>query len=463
MYLFAIAVFLLTYAVIVSEKVHRTIAALLGAGLLALSGVLSVEDAIHYIDWNTLGLLIGMMIIVGITRNTGVFEYMAVKAAKSAQGNPIKIMMAMAAVTAVTSAFLDNVTTVLLIVPVTLAITRQLKVNPVPFLIAEIIASNIGGTATLIGDPPNIMIGSSTGLGFMDFVVNLAPVIIIVHIVTIVILTLIYRKHLTTTPELQKSIMTMDEKQEIKDSHLLKQCLIVLALTILGFIIHQYIHMESSVIALSGASLLLLLSCREDPEQALHAVEWPVIFFFTGLFLIVGGIEKVGVIEAIARFTIDITNGLLVPASMLILWISAIASAFIDNIPFVATMIPLIKDMGRLGMSGDINLLWWALSLGACLGGNGTIIGASANVVVCGMAEKRGIPITFISYMKVAFPTMLVSIIICMVYLLFWYQYHGWGLIIGTLVIGAILYVISIPLNNFLSKNATAQKTSSKA
>ncbi|MFA5385209.1 MAG: ArsB/NhaD family transporter [Eubacteriales bacterium] len=454
MYLFAVAVFLLTYAVIVSEKVHRTIAALVGAGLLALSGVLSVEDAIHYVDWNTIGLLIGMMIIVGITRRTGVFEYLAVKAAKMVKGNPVKIMMALATVTAVASALLDNVTAVLLIVPVTFAITKQLKVNPIPIIVTEIIASNIGGTATLIGDPPNIMIGSSTGLGFMDFVFNLAPVIVIIHVLTIVLLTLIYSKQLVTTAELQQGIMKMDEKKEIKDLTLLKQCLIVLGLTILGFVIHQYIHMESSVIALSGASLLLLLSSREDPEQAFHAVEWPVIFFFVGLFLVVGGIEKVGVIEAIARFTVNVTQGQLVPAGVLILWVSAIASAFVDNIPFVATMIPLIQDMGELGMSGNLNFLWWSLSLGACLGGNGTIIGASANVVVVGMAEKRGAPITFINYMKVAFPTMLLSIVISMFYLLFWYYYNGWALLI-TLAIGVALAVLSIPLNNVLSKRAT--------
>ncbi|MFA5383145.1 MAG: ArsB/NhaD family transporter [Eubacteriales bacterium] len=454
MYFFALAIFLLTYAVIVSEKVHRTIAALIGAGLLMLSGVLTVEDAIEYIDWNTIGLLIGMMIIVGITRNTGVFEYLAVRAAKMVKGNPVKIMMALALVTAVASAFLDNVTTVLLIVPVTFAIARQLKVNPIPILVAEIISSNIGGTATLIGDPPNIMIGSSTGLGFMDFVFNLAPVIVVVHVITVTLLILIYRKHLVTTPELQKGIMKMDEKEELKDISLLKQCLVVLSLTILGFVIHQYIHLESSVIALSGASLLLLLSSRHDPEQALHAVEWPVIFFFAGLFLVVGGIEKVGIIEAIARFTIDVTHGLMVPAGMLILWVSAIASAFVDNIPFVATMIPLIKDMGQLGMSGDLNFLWWSLSLGACLGGNGTIIGASANVVVVGMAEKRGFPITFISYMKVAFPAMLVSIVLSMCYMLFWYHYHGLVSILGTLAVGVVLALITIPINNSLSKSA---------
>ncbi len=462
MYFFALAIFLLTYAVIISEKVHRTIAALIGAGLFMLSGVLTIEDAIEYIDWNTIGLLIGMMIIVGITRNTGVFEYLAVRAAKMVKGNPVKIMMALATVTAVASALLDNVTTVLLIVPVTFAIARQLKVNPIPILVTEIISSNIGGTATLIGDPPNIMIGSSTGLGFMDFVFNLAPIIVVVYVITITLLIPIYRKHLVTTPELQQGIMKMDEKEELKDVSLLKKCLIVLGLTILGFVIHQYIHLESSVIALSGASLLLLLSSRHDPEQALHAVEWPVIFFFAGLFLVVGGIEKVGIIEAIARFAIDVTNGMMVPAGLLILWVSAIASAFVDNIPFVATMIPLIKDMGQLGMSGDLNFLWWSLSLGACLGGNGTIIGASANVVVVGMAEKRGSTITFISFMKVAFPAMLISIVLSTGYMLFWYHYHGLVSLLGTLGLGVVLAVITIPINNSLSKTAVSEKGSVK-
>lgn len=456
--IFATAIFLLTYAVIISEKIHRTIVALLGTSLLLLTQVLSMEDAVHYVDWNTIGLLTGMMIIVGITRRTGVFEYLAVKAARLARGNPLMIMASLATVTAVVSAFLDNVTTVLLIVPVTFAIARQLEVNPVPVLVAEIIASNVGGTATLIGDPPNIMIGSQTHLGFMDFLINLTPVIVVVHVVTITLLTLIFRKQLVTKPELQKNIMKMDEKKELKDLPLLRQCLVVLGLTILGFVLHQYLHLESSVIALSGASLLLLLSSRREPEHALHAVEWPVIFFFVGLFLVVGAIDKVGVIEAIARFTLDVTHGQLVPAGMLVLWVSAILSAFVDNIPFVATMIPLIQDMGRLGLTGDLNFLWWALSLGACLGGNGTIIGASANVVVVGMAEKRGCPITFLAYMKVAFPIMLVSIVLCTAYLLFWYYYHGWVSLVVTLGAGIFLGLVSIPVNNLISRRQEKKK-----
>ncbi len=447
--IFATAVFLLTYAVIVSEKIHRAVAALVGAALLALTGTMNLEEAVHAVDFNTIGLLVGMMIIVGITRRTGVFEYLAVKAARRAKGEPLRIMAALSLVTAVLSAFLDNVTTVLLIVPVTFAIAGQLQISPIPFLIAEIIASNIGGTATLIGDPPNIMIGSQTHLGFMDFVINLTPVVVVIYILTIFCLRIIYRRQLVSRPELQEKIMRMNEKDEIKDPVLLKKCLVVLCLTIAGFVLHQFLHLESSVIALSGASLLLLLT-REDPEHVLHAVEWPVIFFFVGLFIVVGALEKVGVIEAVARFSLEITRGQLMPAAMLILWVSALASAFVDNIPFVATMIPLIHDMGRLGQMGNLDLLWWALSLGACLGGNGTVIGASANVVVIGMAEKRGVLITFISYLKVAFPLMLMSIMVSTVYLLFWYHYHGLVSLVGTLVVGVVLGVLSILLNKFL-------------
>ncbi|KJS16670.1 MAG: membrane protein [Peptococcaceae bacterium BRH_c4b] len=414
--LFTGGIFLATYAMIMLEKIHRTVVALAGAMIVILAGIISQKQAVGYVDFNTIGLLIGMMIIVGVTRHTGVFEYMAVYAAKAAKGEPAKIMISLATITAVTSAFLDNVTTVLLIVPVTFAIVKQLDINPIPFLIAEVVASNIGGTATLIGDPPNIMIGSATGLGFMDFAFALTPVIVVVHIATMIWLRILYRKDMVTRDELKRNIMAMDEKKEIKDERLLRKCLVVIGITVLGFVLHQYLHMESGTIALGGATLLLLLT-REDPEHALAAVEWPVIFFFVGLFIVVGALEHVGIIEAIAIKSLELTGGAMLPTGLLILWLSAIASAFVDNIPFVATMIPLIQDMGRLGGIADLNPLWWSLSLGACLGGNGTLIGASANVVVAGMAEKRGIIISFISFTKVAFPMMIMSIIICTAYL----------------------------------------------
>lgn len=418
----ASVVFLATYAVIVSEKIHRTVAAFFGAAILVLAGIMAPERAVHAVDWNTIGLLVGMMIVVGVTRETGVFEYLAIKAAKLAGGRPLAILASLAAVTAVLSAFLDNVTTVLLIVPVTFAIARKLEVSPLPFLVAEILASNIGGTATLIGDPPNIMIGSATHLGFMDFVINLTPVIVLIHVTTIFILQIIYRKQLRIAPEVQKRIFEFDERQELKDIPLLRKCLVVLGLTILGFVLHQYLHLESSVVALAGASLLLVVT-RAEPERPLHAVEWPVIFFFIGLFVVVGALEEVGVIRMLAELAMDVTGGVIIPTGMLILWLSAIASAFVDNIPFVATMIPLIKDMAQIGqITGDsLNYLWWCLSLGACLGGNGTIIGASANVVVVGMAEKRGCPITFTGFLKIALPLMLMSIMISSGYMMLWY------------------------------------------
>ncbi|OPX91544.1 MAG: Arsenical pump membrane protein [Pelotomaculum sp. PtaB.Bin013] len=417
---FAIAIFLGTYFLIILDKIHRAVVALLGAALILLFHVIEQERAIKAVDFNTLGLLIGMMVIIGITRKTGLFEYLAIISAKWAKGEPVRIMIALATVTAVVSAFLDNVTTVLLIVPVTFAIAGRLKLNPIPFLIAEVIASNIGGTATLIGDPPNIMIGSATGLGFIDFVIALTPVIIVVHIANMIWLKVLYKKQLQTTPELKQNIMTMDEQSEIKDRPLMKKCIWVIALTIIGFVVHQYLHLEGATIALAGATFLLLVTLN-DPEEALGTVEWAAIFFFIGLFIVVGALEEVGVIEYIARKSLAMTGGAMVPTGLLILWLSAIASAFIDNIPFVATMIPLIKDMGTIGGITDLNPLWWSLSLGACLGGNGTLIGASANVVVASLAEKRGVIITFNSFTKVAFPMMLMSVSICMIYLLFRY------------------------------------------
>jgi len=447
----ATSVFLITYVVIVSEKVHRTVAALVGAALVVLAGIIDPEKAVHAIDFNTIGLLVGMMIIVGITRHTGVFEYLAIKAAKSSKGEPLRIMAALTLITAVLSALLDNVTTVLLIVPVTFAIARQLKITPLPFLIAEIIASNIGGTATLIGDPPNIMIGSATDLGFMDFIFNLTPVVVVIYVLTIPLLQLIYRKQLLAREDLQANIMRLNEQEELKDPVLLRKSLLVLSLTIFGFALHQYVHLESSVIALSGATLLLLIT-KEDPEHALQIVEWPVIFFFIGLFVVVGALEEVGVIEAVARWSLEMTGGNVLPTGVLILWLSAVASSFVDNIPFVATMIPLIHDMGRIGGIADLNFLWWSLSLGACLGGNGTVIGASANVVVIGMAEKRGQYIGFTDYFKIAFPLMLMSIVISTGYLLFWYIYHTETAMAITLGVGIVLALLIKMLNRLLTK-----------
>ncbi len=415
----AVVIFLLTYGLIISEKVHRAVVALAGAVLLVFLGVLTQHEAVASIDFNTLGLLIGMMIIVGITKHTGLFQFLAIWSARAARGEPIRILLVLAAVTAVLSAFLDNVTTVLLIVPVTLSVTEALGVPPIPFLFAEIIASNIGGTATLIGDPPNIMIGSATGLGFLDFVKNLTPVIVVIFIATAFCFWLIWGRSLRVKQEQKTRILNFDPRAQIRDWLLLKKSLFVLSLTILGFLLHQYLRLESATIALSGAALLLILS-RTDPEEALLAVEWPTIFFFLGLFVVVGALDKVGVIHAVARGSLQLTGGKLATTAFLILWLSALASAFVDNIPFVATMIPLIRDLGALtGM--PLLPLWWALSLGACLGGNGTLIGASANVTVAGIAERNGCPFSFLEYTKVAFPLMLISIIIAHIYLYLFY------------------------------------------
>ena len=418
----ALVVFILTYALIMSEKVHRAIAALLGGMLLILAGVLSQEVAIEHIDWNTLGLLIGMMIIVGITRKTGVFQYLAVKAVQISKGEPIRILISLATITALLSAFLDNVTTVLLIVPITFTIAGAMGLNPIPFLMSQILASNIGGTATLIGDPPNIMIGSQTHLGFMDFLVNLTPVIIVIHIVTMLIFYFLYRNKLKVSDEVKQKVTQVNPLEEIKDYTLLRKSLLVLGLTILGFILHQMLHLESATIALSGAALLMLIS-KEEPEEIFLSIEWPSIFFFAGLFIVVGGLVETGLINRLAQWALNVTAGNFKLTGMLILWLSAIASAFVDNIPFVATMIPLIHQMGSLGglTPEALEPLWWSLSLGACLGGNGTIIGASANVIVAGLAEKNGYKLTFVGFMKLAFPLMLISIIISTGYLLLFF------------------------------------------
>lgn len=412
----ALSIFLITYAVIISEKIHRTIISLLGGLLMIWFGILTQESAIHHIDFNTLGLLIGMMIIVNITAQTGLFGYIAVWSAKKVKGDPIKILIVLSLVTAFASAFLDNVTTVLLVVPVTLSITSQLKVNPLPFLITEIFAANIGGTATMIGDPPNIMIGSAVKeLTFLSFIDNLAFVSFIILIMTVLLFSIIYRKQLVTTFELKQLLLEKNEKSELTNKKLLYKCLFIIALTISGFFLHQFIHIETATISLIGASLLLLITGDKYLDRALEKVEWTTIFFFIGLFVIVGGLVDTGLIAAFAEKALSWTGGELRATTLLILWMSAILSAFVDNIPFVATMIPMIKEMGRIGMT-DLEPLWWSLSLGACLGGNGTLIGASANLVVAGLAAKEGHPISFVKYLIIGFPLMILSIIISTIY-----------------------------------------------
>lgn len=419
--LLAIGIFLCIYGLIISEKIHRTIVAMIGGVLMVGLGIVDQETAIHHIDFNTLGLLVGMMIIVGITAETGLFKYIAVLAAKKAQGKPVSIMVALSIITAVGSAFLDNVTTVLLMVPVTFSITRQLQVAPIPFLITQILASNVGGTATLIGDPPNIMIGSAVKeLTFMAFIKNLAPIAIIILVVYIPFFIWLFRKQIQTTPELMCGLMKLDEKELITAPKLLFKCIAVLGLTIIGFFLHQLLHLESATVALAGAFLLLLLTGEKLMEEALAKVEWTTIFFFVGLFVLVSGLIETGVIAKLAEQAIELTGGDLFASSMLILWLSAIASAFLDNIPFVATMIPMIQEMGNMGVN-NLEPLWWSLALGACLGGNGSLIGASANLIVAGMSGKEGYPISFLQFLKYGFPLMLLSVSISTLYV--WLRY----------------------------------------
>jgi Na+/H+ antiporter NhaD/arsenite permease-like protein len=417
----AIGIFLISYGLITSEKIHRTIVAMLGGILMLIFGIVNQETAIHHIDFNTLGLLIGMMIIVSITSETGLFKYLAIWSAKKAKGDPVRILIYLALITAFGSALLDNVTTVLLMVPIAFSITRQLRVNPMPYLILIILTSNIGGTMTMIGDPPNIMIGSAVKeLSFMAFINNLALISFFILIVTLLIFVFLYRKQIQTTEEFKAQVMELDEKAEISDTGLLKKCLIIMALTIGGFFIHQIVHLESATVALTGAFLLLLLTGEHYLEKSLSRVEWTTIFFFVGLFVLVGGLIETGVIANLAKSAVELTGGNEVATAMLILWLSAIASAFVDNIPFVATMIPLIQDMGTMGVT-NLDTLWWSLALGACLGGNGSLVGASANLIVAGMAAKEGHPISFMRFLKIGFPLMILSIVISSIYVLLRY------------------------------------------
>lgn len=409
-------IFIFSYIAIVSEKINRTTVAILGAVLMILFDVVAQDEALEHIDFNTIGLLIGMMIIVNILKRTGIFQYLAIKTAKKAKGNPIIILIVFSIITAVASGLLDNVTTILLIVPVTLVICDTLEVDSFPFIIAEILSANIGGAATLIGDPPNIMIGSFTGYSFLDFVIHLGPIIFLIFIVTLVIVSLLFKKKMVVSNKNKMNITKMNEKLAITDTRLLFKSLVVLTITIVGFTIAEYINLESASVALFGAALLLLIS-NVEPEEVLMDVEWGTIFFFAGLFVLVGALVNIGVISFLADKLLAFTKGDVQVTSIVVLWMSSLISAFLDNIPYVATMIPLVDEMQSL-TSADFSSVWWALALGACLGGNGTIIGASANVVARGIMEKSEHKISFVYYMKIAFPLMLVSIVLSTVYLL---------------------------------------------
>ena len=417
--------FIATYFVIVTERINRAIVAGLGAGLMISLGVLNQEQAIAGVDFNTLGLLTGMMVIVAITRRCGIFQYVAIWSAKKVKARPWGILLMLSLVTAVFSALLDNVTTVLLIAPVTLLITEELRLNPYPFLFAEIFASNIGGAATLVGDPPNIMIGSAVHLSFNDFLLNLGPIIPLIMLITMVVIYFLWGRKLKTTDEARGRVMRFREEEAITDKPLLIKSMLVLALVVIGFVLAHPLQLEPATIAMFGAGALLLLNNlgrhaddqSEDVHKSFGEVEWVTIFFFVGLFIVVAGIEHAGLLRMLADWVVGLTHGDLAVTSIAILWIAAIASAIVDNIPFVATMIPMIESMApTFGGAENLMPLWWSLALGACLGGNGSLIGASANLIVAGFAERAGHRIHFLKFMAVAFPLMLLSIIVATAY-----------------------------------------------
>jgi len=422
--------FVFTYVAIMAEQINRAIVALLGAGIAIVLGLISQDEAIAAIDFNTLALLVGTMIIVGIARTSGLFGYAAIRSAQIMRASPAGILLMLPLVTAVISAFLNNVTTVLLIVPVTLAICTELKVRAYPFLFAEVFASNIGGTATLIGDPPNILIGSAVSLSFNDFVENLTPVIIVVFVVQSLLMHAIWGRKMTADDSHRNRVMAMSASEAIKDTRLAVNSLLVIAAMIAAFVFAGPLKLEAGTIALVSGGVLMLLDTlprhrdmhADAVTAAFNEVEWITIFFFVGLFVLVGVIENAGILDLLARQLVAATGGDAKVAAISILWGSAVLSAFVDNIPFVAAMIPMIKSMTpALGGEQAVLPLWWSLALGACLGGNGTLVGAAANLTVAGLADRNGIPFRFATFTLLAFPLMLIEIAICHVYVMWRY------------------------------------------
>ncbi|MDP6430227.1 MAG: ArsB/NhaD family transporter [Rhodospirillales bacterium] len=416
---------IISYAILLTEKYNRTVVALIGAGLVIITGLVSQAQAIAAIDFNTIALLTGMMIIVAITRTSGVFEFVAIWSAKKVNANPVGILIVLSLVTAVFSAFLDNLTTVLLVVPIALLIVEKLDVSPYPFLVSQILASNVGGTATLIGDPPNILIGSATGLTFMQFLINLGPLVVVLIIVMVPIFIFLWGKELVASDDARQGIMRFREADSITDKKLLIVSLSVLALVIAGFIIGERYHIRPGTTAMFGAAVLVLASTfgattkvqTERLHSALIEVEWAALLFFIGLFIIVAGVEHAGLLNILGAELMKFTGGDGALTAYATLWLSAIVSAAVDNIPFVATMIPLVESMeAGLGGAAQLEPVWWSLALGACLGGNGSLVGATANVMVSGLAERAGHPISFVRYLKIGVPFMLFTVAIANVY-----------------------------------------------
>ena len=421
----ALTVFVGAYILIATEKVPRVTVALVGAALMVIIGATDKKGIFFSqesgIDWNVIFLLLGMMIIVGILQQSGVFEFLAIWAAKRAKGRPFVIMIMLVLITAVLSAFLDNVTTVLLIAPVTLLICDRLNISPIPFLIAEVMSSNIGGAATLIGDPPNIIIASRGGLSFNDFVVNVAPMIAILLVVFVGLCWLMFRKQLSFDPARVARVMALNEREAIRDVPLLIKSLSVLALVIAGFILHSLVHLEPAIVALLGAGLLVLIT-RLEPRKIFADVEWQTLLFFAGLFIMVGGLVSLGVIEAVGKTAIQAVGSNYFGAGVGLLFGSAIFSGIVDNIPYVATLAPLVNDLVHAG-GAPAEPLWWALTLGADLGGNATAVGASANVVVLGIAMRNGHPISFWTFTKYGLIVTAVTVSLCLPYL--WLRYFA--------------------------------------
>jgi Na+/H+ antiporter NhaD/arsenite permease-like protein len=412
----AVATFLLALALIASERVHRTKVALAGAAIVVLFvGEFSQEKAIEAVDFNTIGLLAGMMILVYLTQQTGVYDYIAIRAGQLSRGEPLRVVLALAGTTALLSAFLDNLTTILLIVPVTFLLADALDMDPIPLIVIEVIASNIGGTATLIGDPPNIIIAGSTGLTFNEFLVNLAPIVVVTFTVVVAGLYLFYRPKLQIDEKNRALVMELDARASIRNPEELRRTLPVLIGTVLLFFAHQSLHIEPATVALTGAALALLLTTI-DLEQALSKIEWPTLFFFVALFVMVGALEETGAIAEIANGVKDVTGGDRTAELLGIIWVSGVGSAVVDNIPFTTAMIPVVEELKTAAGEGGDNAYWWALSLGACFGGNATIIAAAANVAAAGLTERAGHPIGFMSFLRIGVPVTVVSLILATAY-----------------------------------------------
>jgi Na+/H+ antiporter NhaD/arsenite permease-like protein len=425
----AVAVFAVAYVLIATERIHRLLAALGGAAVLLALGVTDSEHAFYSpdtgVDWNVIFLLFGMMVIVGVLRRTGVFEYVAIWAAKRAKGSPLRVMILLTLITAIASAFLDNVTTVLLIAPVTLLVCDRLHINPVPFLIAEVMASNIGGAATLIGDPPNIIVASRSGLTFNDFLIHLAPLVAIELVVFVLILPRLFKGSFAVDPDHVDDVMRLNEREAIEDPKLLIKSGVVLVAVLTGFVGHSLFHLEPSVVALLGAGLLVVISGLPTSDY-MGSVEWQTLLFFAGLFVMIGALVKTGVISRLAEQIGGATGGRPLLAVMLILVVSAVLSAIIDNIPYVATMTPVVLELTKgIADPAQAQALWWALLIGADFGGNATAVGASANVVVIGLALRAGWPISFWEYTRKGVVVMAITIVVAAPYL--WLRYFAFA------------------------------------